>query len=456
VSEATEAKAPHPLVVIERQLEDRLPEFAKALPVHIPPERFKRVVLTAVQNNPGLLKVERRSFFNACMKAAQDGLLPDGREGAIVEYNDRQRGPIAQWMIMIAGLRKKVRNSGEITDWNAHVVYENDEFAFELGDEPFIKHKPALGERGKPIAAYSVAKFKSGELSREVMSFQEIEKVRQASRAKDNQRGPWVQWWEEMARKTVARRHSKVLPMSTDLDDLIRRDDELYDFDGNREESRQELRRPTLSQALDQIAGSAPVIEHHASETDRKGDEMQPDETSAEEAEPDGAASTSEGESAGADEGTADSASGADDEFPGDKSIPSSSPDFDGMVQRLEDGAAKAKTFKELDQASAELLPYVNGELSHLMAREMRTKVENIYEDNRLRIVEASKTKRHAPQKQPSPADELKDPDIKRGWDDAERGSSKCIKSEIRDNPERLKRWQRGQDLYREQNAAEG
>uniref|UniRef100_UPI00195373C4 recombinase RecT n=1 Tax=Klebsiella aerogenes TaxID=548 RepID=UPI00195373C4 len=46
------------------------------------------------------------------------GLLPDGREGAIVEFSGK-----AQWMPMIGGLRKKVRNSGEIATWEAHVVY---------------------------------------------------------------------------------------------------------------------------------------------------------------------------------------------------------------------------------------------------------------------------------------------------------------------------------------------
>src|SRR5688572_8778353 len=116
-------KVAHPIVVLEQQLEDRVPEFAKALPAHVPAERFKRVVLTAVQNNPKLLQVERRSFFNACMKAAQDGLLPDGRESAIVEFKDKDRGPMAQYMPMVAGIRKKVRNSAEIADWNAHVVF---------------------------------------------------------------------------------------------------------------------------------------------------------------------------------------------------------------------------------------------------------------------------------------------------------------------------------------------
>ncbi|MFE1598225.1 recombinase RecT [Methylobacterium sp. ID0610] len=213
----------NPLVLVREQIQSREAEFAAALPAHIPVERFKRVLLTAVQNNPDLLKLERRSFFNAAMRAAQDGLLPDGREGAIVEFKGR-----AQWMPMIAGIRKKVRNSGEIATWEANVVFENDHFEYQLGDEPKIVHTPVLTNRGKPIAAYSIAVLKSGERSREVMTIEEIEKVRSVSRAKTG--GPWSQWWEEMARKTVARRHSKVLPLSSDLDDLLRRDDELYDF----------------------------------------------------------------------------------------------------------------------------------------------------------------------------------------------------------------------------------
>ena len=246
----------HPVAVLHQQIESREEQFKAALPAHIPVERFKRVLLTAVQNNPGLMKLERRSFFNAAMRAAQDGLLPDGRDGAIVEFKGN-----AQWMPMIGGIRKKVRNSGEIATWEAHVVFENDYFEFEHGDNPRLVHRPILGERGKPIGAYSVARLKSGEISREVMSHAEIERVRKVSRASAN--GPWVQWWEEMARKTVARRHSKVLPMSTDLDDLIRRDDALYDLDGAREESRGEAKRPSLTSMLETLAEKpAATIEH--------------------------------------------------------------------------------------------------------------------------------------------------------------------------------------------------
>lgn len=213
------------ITVIRSQINDMDAQFTAGLPAHIPIERFKRVAMTAIQGNTYLLKCERKSLFEACVKASQDGLLPDGREGALVPFKGK-----VQWMPMIAGIRKKVRNSGEISTWDVQAVYENDEFDFELGDSPFIKHKPTLKDRGELIAVYSVATLKDGEKSRDVMGIDDVEKIRSLSQSKN---GPWSNplFYAEMAKKTVARRHSKVLPMSTDLDDLIRSDDKLYDLD---------------------------------------------------------------------------------------------------------------------------------------------------------------------------------------------------------------------------------
>jgi recombination protein RecT len=264
MNDMTVEKPASQVALFRQQLDSMADQFKAALPAHIPVERFARVITTAVQNNPELLaKADRRSLWNAAMRAAQDGLLPDGREGAIVLFKSQ-----AQWMPMIGGLRKKVRNSGEIATWDVYVVHANDEFDFELGDEPFIRHKPTLDDPGQVIAAYSIATLKSGEKSREVMSVAAIEKVRAVSKAKDN--GPWVTWYEEMCRKTVARRHSKSLPMSTDMDDLIRRDDELYDFDTAREEA-QTTRPRSLASKLDMLA--APMGEARGDETPAAGEE---------------------------------------------------------------------------------------------------------------------------------------------------------------------------------------
>jgi hypothetical protein len=58
------------------------------------------------------------------------------------------------------------------------------------------------------------------------MDIAAIERVRKVSRASGSSSGPWVQWWDEMARKTVFRRLSKWLPLDAEADELMRRDDE--------------------------------------------------------------------------------------------------------------------------------------------------------------------------------------------------------------------------------------
>lgn len=200
-------------------------EFKAALPPQINVDKFIRTTLTAIQMNPELLDADRRSLLGACMKAAQDGLLLDGREAAPVIFRTKD-GPKVQYMPMVGGILKKIRNSGELASISAHVVYQNDQFEYALGDDEQISHKPFLGDRGKAIAVYAIAKTKDGAIYREVMSVSDVEKVRAASRAKDS--GPWVQWWDEMARKTVIRRIAKRLPSSADVDQVFESDNETF------------------------------------------------------------------------------------------------------------------------------------------------------------------------------------------------------------------------------------
>ena len=214
------------LVEIRNTITTMEPEFRAALPAHIPSAKFIRTAQTALQMNPDIVDCDRRSIYGAIMKAAQDGLVLDGREAALVKF-----GGTAQYMPMVAGLLKKARNSGDISTIAAHVVYERDTFTYELGDDERISHKPFLGaDRGKPILVYAVATLKDGGKQRAIMTVAEIERVRAVSRSKGA--GPWTQWWDEMAKKTVIRRLSKYLPSSTDKDEEFHRaveaDDELY------------------------------------------------------------------------------------------------------------------------------------------------------------------------------------------------------------------------------------
>jgi phage RecT family recombinase len=219
-----------PLEAVRLTIHQLEGEFAAALPPQIPAKKFVRTVMTALQMQPDLIDADRRSLLAACMKAAQDGLYPDGREAAFIVFRTK-RGPMAQYLPMIGGLLKRLRNSGELASVAAHVAYETDEFRYELGDEEKIVHRPSMApDRGKPVAAYAIAKTKDGAIYREVMSVAQVEQVRDVSRAKDA--GPWVTWWEEMARKTVLRRLMKRLPSSADVDRLVEHDDETYDLRG--------------------------------------------------------------------------------------------------------------------------------------------------------------------------------------------------------------------------------
>ena len=238
------------------------PEFKSALPPQIPVERFVRTTITAVQMQPQLLEADRRSLLGACMKAAQDGLLPDGREAALVIFRSKG-GPVVQYMPMVGGLLKKIRNSGELASIGAHVVYEKDEFSYTLGDCESITHKPYLGsDRGNPIAAYAVAHTKDGAVYREVMSLADIERVRAVSRARDA--GPWVDWWDEMARKTVIRRLAKRLPSSADLDQVIEHDNETVGFV---QQPAQEQTAPIVAQPSRLLAAIGSVNEDEQPET---------------------------------------------------------------------------------------------------------------------------------------------------------------------------------------------
>lgn len=214
-----------------RQAVDKMaPEFKAALPAHVPVEKFIRVAMTAINSDPGLQQADRRSLFSAVTKLAQDGLLPDGREAALVIFNTKDRDSggwvkKVQAMPMVAGLLKMMRQSGEVAWIDAHVVRAGDHFQYRPGiDETPIFEPDWFGERGDVIGAYAIARLKSGEIvPPEIMNRQQIEAVRAVSRSKD--RGPWVDWFDQMALKTVLRRYMKRLPTSTDVLDAFDRDE---------------------------------------------------------------------------------------------------------------------------------------------------------------------------------------------------------------------------------------
>ncbi len=129
------------------------------------------------------------------------------------------------------GLITLAYRSGQVKTIYAEAVHENDEFEYELGLEPKLKHVPATSDRGAVTHYYAVFKLVNGGEGFTVMSKDDIEEhKRKFSKAANAGFSPWQANYDEMAKKTVIKKVLKYAPLSTDImrdieaDETIKRD----------------------------------------------------------------------------------------------------------------------------------------------------------------------------------------------------------------------------------------
>ena len=197
----------------------RHPEFesqlALVLPEHVSPQKFGRIFGTWLLDNPEAIEgTEPNSIMQSLLRCAEMGLMPDGREAAIVAFFDkRKQAKIAQTLPMVGGIRKTAADYG--WDLQTRVVYANDEFSYEEMREPPIHHVPVRpgADKGSLIAAYAWAKHRDGRrIYLPPLDEEYIDKVRAVSRMGD--KGAWVDWTPSMWAKTAGHRLFDVLPIA--------------------------------------------------------------------------------------------------------------------------------------------------------------------------------------------------------------------------------------------------
>lgn len=218
------------LTTVRGMLEKMKSQIEAALPRHMTPDRLIRTAMTSVQKNPKLLECHPVTLIGAIVQCAQLGLEPDdgtGKAYLIPFWNNKKGRLEAQFMAGYRGLVDLARRSGQITRFDARVVKEGDTFDYEFGLQPKLVHKPStLPERMKQATTYvyAVGFFKDGgEPQFDVMTIAEVEAIRKRSKAKDS--GPWETDYDEMAKKTVVRRISKMLPSSPELQQAVTLDE---------------------------------------------------------------------------------------------------------------------------------------------------------------------------------------------------------------------------------------
>jgi recombination protein RecT len=204
----TAVERAHPKIGLTKNLLERLqPSFAQVLPEHLTPERMVRLALLAMNRQTELLDCTAESIAEAVMQISSWG-LEIGRTAHLIAFGNKATA--------LADYKGKIElaiRSHTITSCRARVVYEHDEFQVEYGLVERLIHRPAWREnRGKVIGVYAVVMLPNGEAKFELMSADDVEKIRQRSKSKD--KGPWKTDPEEMAKKTVVHRILKMIPQS--------------------------------------------------------------------------------------------------------------------------------------------------------------------------------------------------------------------------------------------------
>ena len=202
----------------------------------IAPQAFERVALNALMNNKRLRECVPASIDRALITCIEMGLLPDGREAAIVPLKDGQSGKLmANLWPMIEGKIKLARQASPGVALRVRVVYDGDHWRYSEGLLPVLEHQATATDRSdkKLIAAYAVAVLPGSSAPEfEVMDRLELDRRRAKSPSvrANKTKTPWFTDYAEMCKKTVLSQLLKRLPKrpgQPDVPDGL----EVYEFE---------------------------------------------------------------------------------------------------------------------------------------------------------------------------------------------------------------------------------
>lgn len=222
----TEKHELRPLNQLEATLRDptRRGEIQNAMPFDDPKtvRAAMQQLVDFARNQDGLLaQASDKSKFDCVLGAARLGLQLNSplHQCAAVPFKTKN-GVIAQLIVEYRGLAALMKRYGSVKDIHTGLIYENDDYNWTESDFTMSRK---IGDRGKVVGVFAKLQLLDGSSQCEVMTVDEVEHVRNKSRAKD--KGPWVSDWAQMARKTVLRRAANLVDMGPKGADLMARAD---------------------------------------------------------------------------------------------------------------------------------------------------------------------------------------------------------------------------------------
>lgn len=229
------------LVAFDAELARRRDVIESSAASMIDPDRLRGVMLSAFTRNPKLFECDPVTVVRAVVEAAQVGLEPTGAIGGahlVPRWNSKARRNECTLIIDYRGYVTLAKRSGELARVTARVVRRDDEFEYQQGTNEWLRHVPALVEDPGPyVYVYAVAHYRDGGTQFDVMSAAQIQSHMQRFAPRDKERnivGPWATDPDEMWKKTVLRRLSKLLPLTIEARQAIAFEDEQTEDHGQR------------------------------------------------------------------------------------------------------------------------------------------------------------------------------------------------------------------------------
>lgn len=214
-------------------------EFEACLPKILPVDLFLRVALTGFRKSPELLTCSRPSLLGALLETARLGLEPCTEQAYLIPFKQE-----CTLVIGYQGFVQLMYRTGQVTEVEAEMIYEADEWEDSRGDGGKFFHRPAWTPdlrkpgwtkpgRGEPILAYSYAKLVGGGRTKvEICTRERAEYIKReyAKSAKSPWRKPesFVPMWQ----KTPVRQLQKWAPKSSELRRALAVDGATFDPGG--------------------------------------------------------------------------------------------------------------------------------------------------------------------------------------------------------------------------------
>jgi len=201
-----------------------------SLPATMDSKRFARLVFNSVRKTPRLAEATATSLIGSLLAASALGLEVDTPlgEAYLLPYRRKDRSSGREWVeaqliVGYQGIVKLYRQHPAAGRVASGWVGAGDDFAYAYGTDPYLKHVPAAGDRGAPVAFWASYTLKDGTTDFAVLTPSEVRELRSKPENEKRDVADPQHWME---RKTALKQVLKLAPKATQLHNAVAFDEQ--------------------------------------------------------------------------------------------------------------------------------------------------------------------------------------------------------------------------------------